>query len=104
MPVEMHPIPLRSTDPLEDYRRYPGCRLLLTCSACDYARHYNPERIVMRLRELRVGGYKTPIVGIAAQMRRPCPACQKMKWTTRLAYPADLTEAEAKRLMRQIRS
>lgn len=104
MPSQMHPIPLRSTDPLEDYRRYPGCRVLLSCGACGYAKDYNPERIVMRLRELRVGGWKTPIVGIAAQMRRPCPACRKMQWTTRLAYPADMTEAEARRLMARMRN
>ncbi len=100
----MQPIPLRPTDPLEDYRRYPGCRVLLTCGACDYAKDYNPERIVMRLRELRVGGYKTPIVRIAAQMRRPCPTCRKMKWSSRLAYPDTMTEAEARRLMNRMRN
>jgi len=100
----MQPILTRPTDPIEDHRRYPGCRVELTCKGCNYSKSYSPERIIQRLRELRVGGYKTPIVGIAAQVRKPCPKCQKISWLTRLSYPDHIDEAEARRLMNRMRN
>ena len=97
-------LPLRADAPLEDFRRYPGCRLELICFGCAWAKSYDPERIIDRLRELHAGGWKTPISAVAQKVKRPCPKCGQTSWTTRLAYPSHMTEREAVARMRMVRN
>ena len=33
-----------------DFRRYPGCRLYLTCGLCGWSKNYSVERVINRLR------------------------------------------------------
>ncbi|MGH6911429.1 MAG: hypothetical protein ACREE0_21830 [Phenylobacterium sp.] len=38
-----------ATTALGDYRRYPGCRLLVVCGGCGWSKDYSPERVIARL-------------------------------------------------------
>jgi hypothetical protein len=82
---------------MSDHRRFPGCRLLLTCTQCGWAKGYAPERVIDRLRELRAGGHRTPIAQVARQAR-PCPRCRKTTWQANFAWPAGMTDSEIQRL------
>lgn len=83
---------------LGDFRKYPGCLLLLSCSACAWAKMYRPERIIDRLRERRAGGHATPVRDAARHVQIVCPGCRGASWGTQLVYPPDLDAREAKRL------
>jgi len=101
----MRPRPIPTTDPtLGDYRRYPGCRLFLTCSLCGWSKSYNPERIIDRLRELRSGGHATQVGQIARRVGWNCPGCGRVKWRSDFAWPANLDEREIKRLANRYRN
>lgn len=91
-------IPHGNATPMQDHRRYPGCRLLLFCGACTVAKGYSPERIIDRLRALKAGGHDTKVADVARSVGWPCPTCGRMRWATQLAYPVGLGEREAKRL------
>ena len=93
-----------SDAPLEDHRRYPLCRVLLFCGLCGWARDYNPERIIERLRALRAGGYKTPVSHVARRVGWTCPGCGRCSWGSKLAYAKDVSPSEIQRAMRVIRS
>jgi hypothetical protein len=89
---------------LEDHRRYPLCRVLLFCGLCGWARDYNPERIIARLRALRAGGYKTPVSHVARRVGWTCPGCGRCSWGSKLAYGKDVSPSEIQRAVRAIRS
>ena len=100
----MRPIPLDDGASIGDFRRYPGCRLTLTCAMCGWQKPYNPERVIARLHELKSGGHATRIGDIARRVAWPCPGCHRLKWRGGLAWPPDLTAAEAKRLAARYRN
>ena len=77
---------------------------MLACALCSWSKTYSPERIIDRLRELRAGGYTTPIAKISGRVGWNCPACGRARWRTQLVYPPGLTEAEARRLTNRYRN
>lgn len=89
---------------LKDYQLYPGCRVMLFCSACSFARSYGPGRIIDRMRALRTGGHETLVADVAVAVGWPCPACGRMRWASQLAYPADLDPREQRRLANRYRN
>ena len=96
-PRAFRPVPTADAT-LGDHRKYPGSRLVLTCSLCGWSKGYNPERIVDRLRQLKAGGYPTPAGQVARRVAWNCPGCHRVKWRSDLAVPAELSAREAKRL------
>jgi hypothetical protein len=82
---------------LEDHRRYPLCHVMLSCGACAWARGYDPERIIDRLRTLRAGGHRTPVKDIARRVAWPCPACRRLHWAAELAWPPGVTDSQVRR-------
>jgi hypothetical protein len=100
----MRPIPTDGTAALGDYRRYPGCRLLLACGACAWSKSYNPERLIDRLRELKAGGHATRLADVARRVAWNCPACGRMRWRAQFAWPRELAPGEARRLANRYRN
>lgn len=98
MGLGIRTIPADGTSAIGDFRRYPGCRLMLGCQACGYAKTYNPERVIDRLRELKSGGYATRLNDVARRVVRTCPKCSKSKWRAQFAWPDNLTPGEERRL------
>lgn len=98
------PIPLDDAAAIGDFRRYPGCRFLLTCALCGWSRTYNPERILARLRQLGGGGTATRILDVARRVQWPCPGCHRFRWRGGLAWPPGLTEADARRAASRYRN
>jgi hypothetical protein len=96
--VRMRRIPQGPGASIGDFRRHPGCRLLIACSACGWSRDYDPERVVARLLEIHAGGETTPFSEVARRVAWNCPACQRMRWRAELAWPARIDEREARRL------
>jgi hypothetical protein len=94
----MRQIPLGPEASLGDFRRYPGCRLTITCAMCGWSKAYSPGRIIARLQELKAGGYSSPLSLVARRVQWPCPGCHRLRWRAGLAWPADLDAREAKRL------
>ena len=92
------------TASIGDFRRYPGCRLTITCALCGWVKIYNPERVIARLQDLRSGGYATRLAEVARRVQWPCPGCQRLKWRAGFAWPAGITEAEVKRLAGRYRN
>lgn len=97
-PRAFRPLPNAEGATLGDHRKWPGCRLVVTCAMCGWSKGYNPERVIDRLRELRAGGHPTPVSQIARRVAWNCPGCHRVKWRSDLAWPADLDVREAKRL------
>lgn len=89
---------------LGEHRRWPGSRILLTCAMCGWARTYAPERLIDRLRQLKAGGYATPIGPLARRVAWPCPMCGRVKWRMDLAQPTGLSPREARRLSGRYRN
>lgn len=89
---------------LEDHRKWPLSRVLLYCTACGWARDYNPDAIAIRLGELKAGGYQSLIGDVARKVAWPCPACRRMNWVAALAYPKATDPREVARMARAIRS
>ena len=100
----IRPIHVDDSASVGDFRRYPGCRLTITCALCGWMKLYNPERIIDRLRELRTGGHTTRLGEVARRVQWPCPGCHRVRWKGGLAWPADITEAEVKRLAARYRN
>jgi len=94
----LHPIPLGAEGSVGDFRRYPGCRLVLTCAMCGWSKAYNPERVIERLRELRAGGHATRLADVARRVAWNCPGCSRVRWRAGLAWPAGFSARDAKRL------
>jgi hypothetical protein len=103
-PGEPRPIPADAATAIGDFARYPGCRLMLACAMCSWSRTYNPERVIRRLQELRTGGHATRLVDVAKRVGWNCPACARTRWRMQFAWPADLTEGEARRLAHRARN
>ena len=103
-PGQLRPIPADAATAIGDCARYPGCRLLLACPACSLSRTYNPERVIRRLHELRTGGHATRLADVARRVQWNCPACSRMAWRMQFAWPANMTESEAKRLISRARN
>jgi hypothetical protein len=80
-----------------DFRRYPGCVLLLSCGACGWTKPYNAERILARLLELKNGGHTTRLDQVARRVAWPCPGCGRLHWKTGFAYPPHIDAAEVRR-------
>lgn len=100
----MPPIPADGSAALGDFRRYPGCRLMLVCAACGWSKTYNPERVIDRLHALKSGGHATRLVDVARRVGWNCPACRRMGWRAQFAWPTNLTPGEAKRLANRYRN
>lgn len=86
------------TTRMEEHRRYPGCRLRLTCALCGWSKDYRPDRIIDRLNALRVSGHSTTLRQVAARVGWNCPACGHVKWRAQFAWPAGMDPREIKRL------
>lgn len=82
---------------MNDHRRFPGCKLRLTCTQCGWAKGYDPERLIDRLRKLRAGGHHTQI-GQVARRVRPCPRCGVAAWQADFAWPSGMRDGDIKRL------
>jgi hypothetical protein len=80
-----------------DFRRHPGCVLLLSCGACGWSKAYSPERILDRLLELKSGGHTTRLDQVARRVQWPCPGCHRLHWTTGFAYPPHIDAGEVRR-------
>lgn len=80
-------LPVNAHAPLASWRDHRGARLKLFCSACAWARTYDPARIALRLAALKRGGPMTPISAVAQHVQWPCPACRRLRWTTVLVAP-----------------
>ena len=87
-----------------DFARYPGARLLLSCAACGLSKDYDPERVIDRLRKLKVGGYETPMVAVAQRVRRACPGCGRLEWRADFAWSPSMSESEIKRIANRYRN
>ncbi|MES2343661.1 MAG: hypothetical protein V4597_18485 [Pseudomonadota bacterium] len=87
-----------------DYPRYPGARLLFSCALCDWSRDYDPERIIDRLRQLKVGGHDTRVVEIARRVGRTCPRCGQVKWRADFAWPPGMRDSEVRRIADRYRN
>ena len=94
----MRAIPLARNASLGDFRRYPGCRLALTCAMCGWSKGYDPERVLARLQALKAGGHTTPFPDVARRVQWPCPGCHRLKWRAGLAWPDQVDAREARRL------
>ena len=101
---ELRPIPAHAGASIGDFARYPGCRLMLACVACSWARSYNPERVIRRLHELKSGGHATRLQDVAKRVGWNCPACRRANWRMQFAWPANLTDSEHKRLTNRWRN
>lgn len=101
---EMRPIAADSTSTVGDFRRYPGCRLVLTCAMCGWAKTYDPERIIDRLRELKVGGHTTRLSDVARRVGWDCPGCHRVRWRAQFGWPPAMTAGEARRLANRYRN
>jgi len=97
-PHDMRRIPQGPGASIGDYRRHPGCRLLITCVFCSWSKAYNPERVVARLQALHAGGEATRFPEVARRVQWNCPACHRVRWRAELAWPPNIDEREAKRL------
>ena len=97
------PVPMTDAV-MGDHRRYPLCRLLLTCALCGWTKGYSPERVIGRLQEQRTGGNPTKVENIRRFIGWNCPGCGRVKWRTQLAWPPGVDEREIKRLTSQLRS
>jgi len=95
---DMRPIPTDGTTALGDYRRYPGCRLLIACAGCGRQKDYSPERVIARLHQLRAGGYPTTLSQVAERVGKRCPRCHEVAWRAQFAWPAHMDAYEIKRL------
>jgi hypothetical protein len=94
----MQPISTADTATMGDHRRYPGARLLITCSLCSWSKSYRPDRVIDRLRELKAGGHATTLTQVARRVAWNCPGCHRVKWRAQFAFPAGLETREIKRL------
>jgi hypothetical protein len=93
-----------NTTSLGDFRRWPGCRLLLTCTWCRATETYDPERIIARLQERRTGGPATQLRGLPGKVTRDCPHCGKRRWLAEFGWPAGTDAREVRRLANQYRN
>jgi hypothetical protein len=101
--MKWSPIPTGEPTPLGDYRRYPGCRLLV-CTLCGWSKDYNAERIIDRLRKLKAGGHTTTLRQVAGRVGWNCPGCGRVKWRADFAWQPGFDEREAKRLANRYRN
>lgn len=97
-------IPTDGTTSIGDYRRWPGCRLLLTCTGCRATQTYDPERIIARLQERRTGGHATQLTALAHRVTRDCPTCGRHRWLAEFAWPANIDAREVRRLTDRYRN
>ena len=88
---------------MADAGLYPGCQLLVSCGACGHRKSYNPGRVVMRLRELRLGGTLVTLGEIAGRIERKC-RCGTRDWRADLAWPPGMRDGDIKRLAAQARN
>jgi len=95
---DMRLVPADGTTAIGDFRRYPGCRLVLVCGACAWCKSYNPERVIDRLRALNAGGYATTLAAVAKRVGWNCPACARMSWLAQFGWPPGVDEREVRRL------
>ena len=100
----MRVIATHTTTVLGDFRRYPGCRLYLTCGLCGWSKNYSVERVINRLRELKSGGHTTPLDTIPRRIGWNCPRCGRRGWRAQFAWPPGLDAGEARRLANQYRN
>lgn len=88
---------------LSDADFFPGCYVLVTCNACGHAKPFSPGRIVMRLRELHLGGTLATFGDVAGRMERKC-RCGMRDWRAELAFPPNATDADIRRLAARARN
>lgn len=102
--MKWRPAPGGERATVGDYPHYPGARLLLSCGFCGWAKDYNPERVIDRLRELKAGGHTTPVGEIARRVGWDCPGCGRAKWYADFAWPPHMSEGEIKRIAARYRN
>lgn len=100
----MRLIPHDGTQAMGDFRRYPGCRLLIACSACSWSKAYDPERVIDRLRALKAGGHATRVADVARRVQWTCPACGRLSWRAQFAWPPGLEPRDIRRLADRYRN
>ena len=93
----------RRNGTMADADFFPGCHVLVTCDACGHAKPYAPGRLVMRLRELHMGGTLTTFEEIARRIEKRC-RCGVRDWRVELAFPPHMTAGEIKRLQARARN
>jgi hypothetical protein len=93
----------RRNGTMADADFFPGCFVLVTCGACGHAKPYNPGRMLMRLRELRLGGTLATFEDIAGRIEKRC-RCGVRDWRVALAFPPHMTSGDIKRLQARARN
>jgi hypothetical protein len=93
----------RRNGTMADADLFPGCHLLVTCNACGHHKSYNPGRIVMRLRELRLGGSLATFGDVASRIEKTCK-CGTRDWRAQLAFRPGTTDGDIKRLAARARN
>jgi hypothetical protein len=93
----------RRNGTMADADFFPGSHVLVTCNVCRYAKPYASGRMVMRLRELRMGGTLTTFEEIAQRIEKRC-RCGARDWRVDLAFPPHMTSGEIKRLQARARN
>ena len=96
--MEIRPISTSAETTVGDYRRYPGCRVVIVCTGCRWQADHCPERIIDRLRELKAGGHGTRLDKVAGRVTKRCPRCHQVAWRAEFGWPASLKESDIKRL------
>lgn len=97
-------IPVHENTLLQDHRRHPGCRLLLTCEACEWSHSYSPERVIDRLQQLRTSGHKARLTDVAQRVSWECPGCRERRWKAGFGWTENITANEVRRLTNMYRS
>jgi hypothetical protein len=96
--MEMRPISTSAETTIGDYRRYPGCRVVIACTGCGWRTIHGPEQVIDRLRALKAGGHATSLVRLAGRVTKRCPLCRQVAWRAGFGWPASLRESDIRRL------
>lgn len=93
----------RRNGTMADADLFPGCFVLVTCGACRHFKTYSTTRILMRLRELRMGGTLATFEDIAGRIEKKC-RCGARDWRVDLAFSPYMSSGEIKRLQARARN
>ena len=93
----------RGNGTIKEADLFPGCFVLVTCNGCGHFKSYKPDRVVMRLRELRLGGARATFSDVAGRIERKC-RCGVRDGRAEVAWPPGMTEGEIKSLAARARN
>ncbi|WP_331589028.1 hypothetical protein [Phenylobacterium sp.] len=88
---------------MADADLFPGCFVLVTCKACGHFKAYPPATVVLRLRQLQMGGTLATFAEVAGRVGATCP-CGARDWRAGLAWPPGMTDGDIKRLAARARN